>query len=203
MTARAHLGALPGFTPQHRPWQKVAVRACPSDGVAGNPCSKAPPAPNRRSWQSRPDRPSQLWKVPALEEASGSHSSNVALQPETYCVRGCEDFSRQAALSHPLIPHYLQLPRCPSHSGPCRQCPESCFSRKRSCTWTELALCSACQVAMGSGSPRSQAQLRSRGPADDVTFSVPWAPSGPSQGSRADSSWKAAGSPLGNSHRSR
>ena len=57
-----------------------------------------------------------LWAMPALRDPS-TNCSCIALHPETYCVKGCEDFSSFvcSASSHPTLPlTSLFLARLPS-----------------------------------------------------------------------------------------
>lgn len=55
----------------------------------------------------------------------------------------------------------------------CRQCPQPCCAGQRSCSWAELALCSAARLPGAPLGPRSPAQLSSTGPAQGLPCSAP------------------------------
>jgi len=64
----------------------------------------------------------------------------MALQPETYLVKGCADFSsgQLSASSFSQLPSihlFSPLSVC------CGQSPQPCCTVQRCCSWVELSLC--------------------------------------------------------------
>ena len=117
---------------------------CPSDSAAGKPCSKARPlCLHWRNCERPPDGSHRLWDMPALGDLFRNHSC-IALQPETYPVKGSEDFSpgEVSSLLPPQTAFNLSLPH-PSPFTTCRQHPQPCCALQRSCSWAELSLGSA------------------------------------------------------------
>ena len=173
-TALGTPGCTPTFTLCSHPRVKAADMPCPSEGAAGKLCSKACAfSLHCTNCESPPDRCYWLWDVPALGDHSKNHSC-IALQQDTYPVKGCEVFS-PGQLSSVLTPQTaFNLPLTSLLSPWCLQAVPStllCFAE-------ELLLGRAvslqhCLLAMSSFQPRSPAQLSSRGSAQCVTFSAP------------------------------
>ena len=101
----APLAAHPAAHPCSHPWEKAAIVPCPSDGAGANPCSGACPPPLHYGNCDSPDRSYRLWEEPALGDPSRNHRF-IVLQPETYRVEGCEEFtaSELSASSHSRLP---------------------------------------------------------------------------------------------------
>lgn len=98
----------------------------------------------------------------------------TALQKEAYPVMCYEDFSSSqlSVFSYSTQPVTSLSLLSPTRAS-CRQCPQPCCAGQRSCSWAELALCSAARLPGAPLGPRSPAQLSSRGPAQGLPCSAP------------------------------
>ena len=77
------------------------------------------------------------------------NNSCAALQPDTYPVQGCEDFSCSELSASPSTLPLTSPSLLSATLVPCRQCPQPCCAVQRSCSWAELSL-QRCPLARSS-----------------------------------------------------
>ena len=135
---------------------------CAYGGVAGMSCFGAcPPPSHQTSCESPPDSSHSLWDVPAFGDVF-RNCSFFALQPETYHVKCCEDFSPLSlSILPPQTVFIVSLPRSSPLSAH-RQCLQPCCALQRSCSWAQLSLCSTatCHYLPPSQEPSPAQQQR-------------------------------------------
>lgn len=92
------------------------------------------------------ERSHRLWAITSLREPS-RNCSCIALLPETYRVKGCEDVSSSELSS--ALPLQTAFKLSLSHLSPpavFRTKQQPCCTLQRSCFWAELSLCGAAHL---------------------------------------------------------
>ena len=138
---------------------------CPSDGAAGIPALE--------QVLLLYTGVRFLWAMPALRDPS-TNCSCIALHPETYCVKGPEDFSSfEPSALPPLLTAFkpfsasLLSPRC------LQAVPSALLRFAEELLLGRAVSLQCCPLAVSSLPPRSPAQPGSRGPAQGILMTPP------------------------------